>query len=95
MEHADGVERRIDLSDGGECETLSGVFSTGDNGGDDWRRYPCRWRLADGLLTLTYETGEVERFEYSDSLSFASIGHQGGAPGFRPVIGEQYPVTDG
>lgn len=86
---------RIHLKFGGKCETLSGVFSAHGSNNENERHYSCNWELSAGLLTIRYQTGEVEIFKYRDNLSFASIGHQGGAPGFRPIAAEQYPLTDG
>jgi hypothetical protein len=70
------------------------VYSEEGGGSENDQNYKCTWKLEGNRLTIAYEGGEVELFEYSNNLSFSSVGRQGGAPGFAPLENGAYPITD-
>jgi hypothetical protein len=84
----------ISLREGGDGEAVSSVFS--EDGEVEERRLPCTWQADGDVVTVHYETGESERFRFSDAVPFESAGLSGSAPGLQPLEGDDaYPVSDG
>lgn len=84
----------IFLHEGGDGEAVSSVYS--EESDVTKRKHPCSWDVDGDVVTVRYHSGEIERFQFSQEVSFESAGLSGSAPGLMPIEGNgDYPISDG